>query len=195
MSHYGCECARVISQGRYQIRMAYTNLWSWPRLGLDRLHSLWFSARRGPRDRRFLQTPIGTAAAHEHTFILWHDRNLQPWQHTKRTRQSAPPSWTTAVNLKNSQRKPLKIEQIILIYSLFSTVTSIIKIVATLFFEIIISPSFFFFLSTRQWVRLKLSLRRHCSFQVKVFFFFFSLLNISTGQKSQMFNKHLGTKP
>lgn len=63
----------------------------------------------------------------------------------KRTRQSAPEShsWTIAVNLKNSQQKQLKIEQIILIYSLFLIVTSIIKIVATLFFEIIILPSFF----------------------------------------------------
>lgn len=50
--------------------------------------------------------------------------------------------------LKNSQPKQLKIEQIIFIYNLFETVTSIRKIVATHFFYN--HPAMLFFLSTWQ---------------------------------------------
>lgn len=90
----------------------------------------------------FCQAHTGTAAADERTFILWHNRGIPE---LRQTREAAVCS--TFENCDKKKKKPqktIKIEQIIFIYNLFSTVTSIIKIVATLFFFfIIILPSIF----------------------------------------------------
>lgn len=73
MSHYIWECARVIIQGHYQFQMACTNLWSWPHLGLEHHYSLWFLCDVVQTFTVFTNLQNRTAAAHEHTFILWNN--------------------------------------------------------------------------------------------------------------------------